>query len=86
MIAKRPWVVTQNDYAVPGIAGADGEYVIEEVANNADKNAEFIVKAVNAHDALVAALKLVAYRYESGDIGDLIYDMPEIEAALEQVK
>mgnify|MGYP003665287732 FL=1 len=47
MIAKRPWVVTQNDYAVPGIAGADGEYVIEEVANNADKNAEFIVKAVN---------------------------------------
>ena len=43
-------------------------------------------KAVNNHDALVAALKLVAYRYESGDIGDLINDMPEIEAALEQVK
>jgi hypothetical protein len=34
------------------------------------------------HDALVAALTLVAYRYESGDIGDLVNDMPEIEAAL----
>lgn len=54
---KRPWVVIQNDYAIPGIVGADGEYVIEEVANNADKNAEFIVKAVNSHDALVAALE-----------------------------
>ena len=53
----RPWVVIQNDYAIPCIVGADGEYVIEEVANNADKNAEFIVKAVNSHDALVAALK-----------------------------
>ena len=52
----------------------------------AKENAEFIVKAVNSHDALVAALKLVAYRYESGDIGDLVNDMPEIEAALEQVK
>ena len=38
------------------------------------------------HDALVAALTLVAYRYESGDIGDLINDMPEIEAALEAAK
>ena len=38
------------------------------------------------NDALVAALTLIAYRYESGDIGDLVNDMPEIEAALEQVK
>ena len=45
-----------------------------------------IGKRVNAHDALVAALTLVAYRYESGDIGDLINDMPEIEAALEAAK
>ena len=49
-------------------------------------NAELIVKRWNAHDALVAALTLIAYRYESGDIGDLINDMPEIEAALEAAK
>ena len=48
--------------------------------------AELIVKAVNAHGALVAALTLIAYRYESGDIGDLVNDMPEIEAALGAVK
>jgi len=46
----------------------------------------YIVKAVNAHAALVAALTLIAYRYESGDIGDLVNDMPEIEAALGAVK
>ena len=49
-------------------------------------NADLIVKAVNSHDALVAALTLIAYRYESGDIGDLINDVPEIEAALEAAK
>ena len=38
------------------------------------------------NDALVAALTLIAYRYESGDIGDLVNDMPEIEAALEAAK
>ena len=41
---------------------------------------------VRQNDALVAALTLIAYRYESGDIGDLVNDMPEIEAALDQVK
>ena len=41
---------------------------------------------VRQNDALVAALTLIAYRYESGDIGDLINDMPEIEAALEAAK
>ena len=41
---------------------------------------------VRQNDALVAALTLIAYRYESGDIGDLINDMPEIEAALAAAK
>jgi hypothetical protein len=54
---QRPWAVMQNAYGMPGIVDADGEYIVEEVANNADMNADLIVKAVNAHDALVAALE-----------------------------
>tara|TARA_R110000751_G_C13597377_1_gene461744 strand:- start:433 stop:693 length:261 start_codon:yes stop_codon:yes gene_type:complete len=81
---QRPWAVMQNDYAIPGIVSADGEYVVEEVANNADMNADLIVKAVNSHDALVAALKLtLQYAKENADIREIEV---MVEAALEQVK
>ena len=85
---KRPWGYVHHKGLDQHLIGATLENVaiVEDRYYNAKENAEFIVKAVNSHDALVAALKLVAYRYESGDIGDLINDMPEIEAALEQVK
>ena len=65
---------------------ADGQHFALIQQSPTWENADLIVKAVEAHDALVAALTLIAYRYESGDIGDLINDMPEIEAALEAAK
>jgi len=65
---------------------ADGQHFALIQQSPVWENADLIVKAVEAHDALVAALTLIAYRYESGDIGDLINDMPEIEAALEAAK
>jgi hypothetical protein len=65
---------------------ADGQHFALIQQSPAWENADLIVKAVNARDALVAALTLIAYRYESGDIGDLINDMPEIEAALKAAK
>ena len=90
----RPWKRIETDMF--GIYAIKGKRIAEVLPRPADKgfgfaseaiaNADLIVRAVNAHDALVAALTLVAYRYESGDIGDLINDMPEIEAALEAAK
>ena len=90
---KRPWkrdkygymtADGENLYVAHGVTVPNGEShprYAEALANE-----DLIFKAVNSHDALVAALTLVAYRYESGDIGDLINDMTEIEAALAAAK
>ena len=85
---KRPWGYVHHKGLDKHLVGATLENVaiVEDRHGNPKENADLIVRAVNAHDALVAALTLVAYRYESGDIGDLINDMPEIEAALEAAK
>ena len=76
-IPPGPWWQDPNDNRIHDAAGNDVlDYLpVTEIG-----------KRVNAHDALVAALTLIAYRYESGDIGDLINDMPEIEAALAAAK
>ena len=76
-IPPGPWWQDPNDNRIHDAAGNDVlDYLpVTEIG-----------KRVNSHDALVAALTLIAYRYESGDIGDLINDMPEIEAALEAAK
>ena len=85
---KRPWGYVHHKGLDKHLVGATLENVaiVEDRHGNPKENADLIVRAVNAHDALVAALTLVAYRYESGDIGDLINDMTEIEAALEAAK
>ena len=60
--------------------GEDGESVIAEitVADNDmhNKDAAFIVKAVNSHDALVEVLKDMLRDYDllSTDIQDLVYE------------
>jgi len=54
--SNRPWGVVQDDYANSGIADAEGNWVIEPSAVTPE-DADLIVRAVNAHDALMAALE-----------------------------
>ena len=56
---KRPWGYVHHKGLDQHLVGATLENVaiVEDRHGNAKENAEFIVKAVNSHDALVAALK-----------------------------
>ena len=64
---QRPWAHKSSAWGHPQIAGANGKRIVESLTRPADKefgftdearaNTELIVKAVNNHDALVAALE-----------------------------
>ena len=89
---KRPWGYVHNKGLDPHLVGATRENVaiVEDRHSNAKENAEFIVKAVNSHDALVAALEQADEYIKRPDIDDdahtlgIVADL--ITAALEQVK
>ena len=55
---KRPWGYVHHKGLDQHLVGATLENVaiVEDRHGNAKENAEFIVKAVNSHDALVAAI------------------------------
>ena len=55
---QRPWGYVHHKGLDQHLVGATLENVaiVEDRHGNAKENAEFIVKAVNSHDALVAAL------------------------------
>ena len=78
----RPWAVIQDQYGNESIVDSMGDFVVEMAEQTID--ADLIVKAVNNHDALVAALKLtLQYAKENADIREIEV---MVEAALEQVK
>ena len=88
---QRPWSRDKYGYM---IANGENLYVAHGVRvpsgdghpRNAEAlaNEELILKAVNNHDALVAALKLtLQYAKENADIREIEV---MVEAALEQVK
>ena len=95
---KRPWNRGENGRDTFGIYAANGKRIAEVLPRPADDdfgfpdeaiaNAEFIVKAVNNHDALVAALEAAipmlthATRTTNGTSRARL----AAEAALEQVK
>jgi hypothetical protein len=57
-----PWSAEPNGGKGSWIKGASGEWAALSCGDtdaSADANAEFIVRAVNVHDDLVAAVKLV---------------------------
>jgi len=83
---QRPWGYVHHKGLDQHLVGATlvNVAIVEDRHGNAKENAEFIVKAVNSHDALVAALKLtLQYAKENADIREM-EDL--VEAALEQVK
>jgi hypothetical protein len=94
-----PWTVTRSKMATDGAfdyaISADGAPVIAEVfgrdANggwpNAEANADFIVRAVNCHDELLAALLSCASilpRYRGA--GEFPSHDEELDAVLEDVQ
>ena len=89
---KRPWGYVHHKGLDQHLVGATLENVaiVEDRHSNAKENAEFIVKAVNSHDALVAALEQADEYIKRPDIDDdahtlgIVADL--ITAALEQVK
>ena len=95
---KRPWGYVHHKGLDQHLVGATLENVaiVEDRHGNPKENADLIVKAVNNHDALVAALEAcqIALRTHSPNVpedeqGWTSYDEEAIEAApaaLEQVK
>ena len=96
---KRPWGYVHHKGLDQHLVGATLENVaiVEDRHGNAKENSEFIVKAVNSHDALVAALAtgaaLIRRVLADGTNEIREYHVPqledfadELEAALEQVK
>ena len=92
---QRPWAQKSSAWGNPQIAGANGKRIVELLTRPADKefgftdearaNAELIVKAVNNHDALVAALG-IAYEALSGMGEQTEAASAAAYDALEQVK
>ena len=87
---KRPWGYVHHKGLDKHLVGAVLENVatVEDRHGNAKENAEFIVKAVNNHDALVAALEAcqIALRTHSPNVpedeqGWTSYDEAALEAA-----
>jgi len=101
---KRPWGYVHHKGLDKHLVGAVNKYIhlenvaiVEDRHGNAKENAEFIVKAVNSHDALVAALENAAGNaqwildWRSDDVPidaqKVLIDIQEkADAALEQVK
>ena len=88
----RPWGYVHHKGLDQHLVGATLENVaiVEDRYYNAKENAEFIVKAVNNHDALVAALDNFVTWIDSPDLEwGGVPETPELvalRAALEQVK
>jgi len=89
---QRPWGYVHHKGLDQHLVGATLENVaiVEDRHGNAKENAEFIVKAVNSHDALVAALDNFVTWIDSPDLEwGGVPETPELvalRAALEQVK
>ena len=95
---KRPWNRGENGRDTFGIYAANGKRIAEVLPRPADDdfgfpdaaiaNAECIVKAVNSHDALVAALEaaIPMLTPATRTIGGTKRARLAAEAALEQVK
>ena len=89
---KRPWGYVHHKGLDQHLVGATLENVaiVEDRFYNAKENAEFIVKAVNSHDALVAALEVISgaiHSDEWDEMGALLEAIDKsVIAALEQVK
>ena len=96
---KRPWGYVHHKGLDQHLVGAvlENVAIVEDRHGNAKENAEFIVKAVNSHDALVTALAtgaaLIRRVLADGTNEIREYHVPqledfadELEAALEQVK
>ena len=67
----KPWAVIQDQYCNESIVDSIGDYVVEMAEQTID--AHEIVKAVNNHDALVAALeaaKTLFYNVPASSITD----------------
>ena len=86
----RPWGYVHHKGLDQHLVGATLENVaiVEDRYYNAKENAEFIVKAVNSHDALVAALEaaIPMLTPATRTIGGTKRARLAAEAALEQVK
>ena len=92
---QRPWGYVHHKGLDKHLVGAVNKYIhlenvatVEDRHGNAKENAEFIVKAVNNHDALVAALEAcqIALRTHSPNVpedeqGWTSYDEAALEAA-----
>ena len=94
---KRPWGYVHHKGLDKHLVGATLENVaiVEDRHGNAKENADLIVKAVNAHDALVEALYTALNTETAARIGsesgamqgfDYKYHYDKIRTALEQVK
>ena len=84
---QRPWGYVHHKGLDQHLVGATLENVaiVEDRHGNAKENSEFIVKAVNNHDALVAALG-IAYEALSGMGEQTEAASAAAYDALEQVK
>ena len=86
---QRPWGYVHHKGLDQHLVGATLENVaiVEDRFYNAKENAEFIVKAVNNHDALVAAIeKLYSYIDYGKFANEQTDDADFVDAVLEQVK
>jgi len=90
---KRPWGYVHHKGLDKHLVGGvlENVAIVEDRHGNAKENAEFIVKAVNSHDALVAEatelLKNTTWDEDSvGYARVLTQDIEALQAALEQVK
>ena len=88
---QRPWYATHDGttyYHIQSAAINEDNYVarVDAMDSQGDANADLIVKAVNAHDALVAALVGMITAYELGNEDQLRTEVTDATAALEQVK
>ena len=85
---QRPWGYVHHKGLDQHLVGATLENVaiVEDRHGNAKENSELIVKAVNNHDALVAALVGMITAYELGNEDQLRTEVTDASAALEQVK
>lgn len=72
-----PWHIEEGPSAVRCSTG----YLVCETAGDAD--AKLIVKAVNNHDALVAALQFIADGYDNQDVNHVDFRVKAYQVALE---
>ncbi len=85
----RPWGYVHHKGLDQHLVGATLENVaiVEDRHGNAKENSEFIVKAVNSHDALVAAIeKLYSYIDYGKFANERTDDADFVDAVLGQVK